>query len=423
MQIPQGMAADNAAADQQKNRRDWAIFTALTFFFGFGFAVYNGVFQNWLRDRMHAGPIQLGGLESLREIPGLLAALMAGTLVSLAESRIAGLGLLIVAIGIGSTGLMPDYAWLIGAVVFWSAGFHLYSTVSPAITLALARGREGGRHLGRMSAVGAAATLAALGLASLTAQAVHHFASNERASVYRDYYYVAGGSILIASVLCMMLSAHGERQPRARIILRREYGLYYLLIFLEGCRRQIFSIFASFALILIYHMPLRWMLMIQFVNAIMISVTAPAMGRVVDRRGEKKPLFYYSIGLIVVFLGYATFRTVGALIALFLIDNVLFSFSVGYTTYLNRIVRKNELTPCLAMGTTMNHIAAVSVPIGGALLWYHFHDYQLPFWVGVSIACVALIANRWLPNGPAPDQHHTYVPETPPQEEGQPVVL
>lgn len=406
----------DAADDERRNRRDWALFTALTFFFGFGFAVYNGVFQNWLRDRMHAGPIQLGGLESLREIPGLLAALMAGTLVSLAESRIAGLGLLIVAIGIGSTGLMPDYAWLIGAVVFWSVGFHLYTTVGPAITLALARGKEGGRHLGRMSAVGAAATLAALGLAALAAQTLHHFA-------YRNYYFVAGGSILVASVLCMLLSVHGERQPRARIILRREYSLFYLLIFLEGCRRQIFSIFASFALILIYHVPLRSMLWIQFINAIMISITAPAMGRVVDKKGEKKPLFYYSIGLIVVFLGYATFRSVGTLIALFLIDNVLFSFSVGYTTYLNRIVRKNELTPCLAMGTTMNHIAAVTVPIGGALLWYHFHDYQIPFWVGVTIAFVALIANRWLPTGPAPAEQHTYVSETPPQEEGQPVVL
>lgn len=405
-----------AGADERKNRRDWALFTALTFFFGFGFSVYNGVFQNWLRDRMHAGPIQLGGLESLREIPGLLAALMAGTLVSLAETRIAGLGLLIVAIGIGSTGLMPNYSLLIGAVVFWSVGFHLWTTVQPAITLALARGKEGGRHLGRMGAVGATATLTALGVAAVIAQTIHQFA-------YRNYYFLAGGSILVASLLCMLLSVHGERPARARIILRREYGLFYLLTFLEGCRRQIFAIFASFALILVYHASLRNMLIIQFVNAIMISITAPAIGRVVDKHGEKKPLFYYSIGLIVVFLGYATFRTAGALVALFLIDNVLFSFSVGYTTYLNRIVRKNELTPCLAMGVTMNHIAAVTVPIGGALLWYHFHNYQIPFWVGVAVALVALFANRWLPNGPARPEHHTYMPETPPQEETQPVVV
>jgi len=64
-----------------------------------------------------------------------------------------------------------------------------------------------------------------------------------------------------------------------------------------------------------------------------------------DRKGERGPLTFYSIGLIVVFLGYATFRNVYTLYGLFLIDNVLFSFGVGFTTYLHRIARPNELTP------------------------------------------------------------------------------
>jgi hypothetical protein len=109
---------------------------------------------------------------------------------------------------------------------------------------------------------------------------------------------------------------------------------------------------------------------------------------------------------------------------LFLIDNVLFSFGVGFTTYLHRIVRENELTPCLAMGTTMNHIAAVTVPVGGAWLWKHYNNYQLPFWVGVAIAAVSLIATRWLP--PATETRaarmRTVMPETPPQEETAPIV-
>jgi MFS family permease len=208
---------------------------------------------------------------------------------------------------------------------------------------------------------------------------------------------LGGACILAAAILCSRLTTHADRPARARLILRREYALYYLLTFLEGCRRQIFSIFASFALILVYRVPLSAMLALQFVNAILISVTAPAIGRVIDRRGERAPLTFYSIGLIVVFLGYASVQNVHALYALFLIDNVLFSFGVGFTTYLHRIARPNEMTPCLAMGTTMNHIAAVTVPVGGAWLWQHYHNYQLPFWVGVGIAAVALIANRWLP--------------------------
>jgi predicted MFS family arabinose efflux permease len=397
-------------------QRDWKLFTALTFLFSFGFAVYGGCFQNFLRDRLHAGPLQLGELESLREIPGLMAAIMAGTLVALAESRVAGLGLLITAIGIGATGLMPGYSLLIAVTVFWSIGFHLWASVQSAITLMLARGQEGGRHLGRMSAVGSVATLAALGLATMMAKFVPKLN-------YNVYFFLAGICIFLAALLCMQLSTHAAGAPRARIILRREYSLFYLLTFLEGCRRQIFSIFASFALILVYRVPLASMLALQFINAIMIAITAPAIGRLVDRRGERGPLTFYSIGLIVVFLGYASFRHVGTLYALFLIDNVLFSFGVGFATYLHRIVRRNELTPCLAMGTTMNHIAAVTVPIGGAWLWQHYHNYQLPFWVGVSIAAVSLLTTRWLPREAATPTHaQTIVPETPPQEETSTIV-
>lgn len=373
-------------------RRDWRIFALLTFLFAFGFAVYSGVFQNFLRDVLHAGPLQLGELESTREIPGLLAALMAGTLVALAESRVAGLGLLITAVGIGLSGSMGGYMPLVAITVFWSVGFHLYATVSPAITLALAKGVEGGKHLGKMTAVSSGATLVALGAATAAARWMPRLP-------YLVYFVVAGVAIAIAALLCMGLSAHAEGAPRARLIVRREYGLYYLLMFLEGCRRQIFSIFASFALIIVYKVPLEHMLLLQFVNSILIAITAPAMGKVIDRVGEKGPLTFYSIGLIVVFLGYACVQNVNALYALFLMDNVLFSFSVGFTTYLHRIVRPGELTPCLAMGTTMNHVAAVTVPVGGAWLWQHYHNYQIPFWVGVTIAALALVANQWLPRG------------------------
>lgn len=405
----------SVASSHAEGRRDWALLTGLTFLFAFGFATYAGVFQNFLRDVHHAGPMQLGGLESTREIPGLLSALMAGSLVALAEARIATLGLAITAVGIGVTGLMPKYSTVVLITVFWSVGFHLWTAVSQALVLNLARGHEGGRHLGRMGGVSGIATLSALGLSWLLTRVAPHFG-------YTRYFFLGGAAILAASILCAKLSNPPTVAPRKRLIFRREYGLFYLLTFLEGCRRQIFSIFASYALIVVYHVPLTSMLMLQFINAIMIAISAPAMGRVIDKRGEKGPLRFYSIGLIVVFLGYAIVHNVYALYTLFLLDNILFSFGVGYTTYLNRIVRPGELTPCLAMGVTMNHIAAVTVPIGGALLWQHFNNYQIPFWVGVTLAIVALIANRWLPDGVSPRGRLRLVPETPPQEEQQAVV-
>src|SRR5262249_48702684 len=156
--------------------------------------------------------------------------------------RVAGLGLLLTAVGIAATGLVPGYGLLIAVTVFWSVGFHLWVTVSPAITLALAKGQEGGRHLGRMSAVGSTATLAALGFAWVPQKGVP--------KEHSPFFFTPGGvCIRGAALLCISLSPHATGAPRARLIVRREYSLFYLLTFLEGCRRQIFSIFASFALI------------------------------------------------------------------------------------------------------------------------------------------------------------------------------
>src|ERR1035437_6244088 len=132
-------------ADELRLRGDWRLFIWLTFLFGFGFAIYNGVFQNFIKEMLRADYLDLGIMESSREVPGLLAALLTGTLVALAESRIAGLGLGIAAFGIGVSGLVHTKPSLIAISVFWSIGFHVYSTVSNAITLALCKGADGGK--------------------------------------------------------------------------------------------------------------------------------------------------------------------------------------------------------------------------------------------------------------------------------------
>ena len=372
----------------------WKRLVALSFLFMFGFTIYNGVFQNYLKDHFDAGPVNLGALESTREIPGLLAALTTGMLLAHAESRIAALGLAIAGIGIAATAGASTYPALVLITVAWSIGFHLYTSVSSAITLQIVKGQDGGHNLGKISGVGAFATVIALAASWFVFKKFH-------LHTYAISFIFGGGCIVASAILCFTLGKGSVKQDKPiRLVFRREYGLFYLLTFLEGCRRQIFSIFASFALIIVYHVPVENMLFLQLINSILIAVTAPRIGKIVDRVGEKGPLTFYAIGLIVVFLGYAVTRSVNALYALFLIDNILFSFSVGFTTYLHRIVRPGEMTPCLAMGVTMNHIAAVTVPIGGALLWQKMNNYQLPFWVGTAIAAISLIATRFLPDGP-----------------------
>ena len=368
-------------------RRDWGVLVALTALFAFGFAVYNGIFQNFARERLGMEPHQLGLLESMREVPGLLTAFTAGTLVALAEPRVAGLALAICGLGIGLTGQMDSYWPLVGITVFWSVGFHLWMSVQPAITMALAKGEEGGRRLGQMAGVSAAATVLALAFTVFAKQSTS----------YSTLMLLAGASIAAAAFLGFTLSAHAHGQPRSRIVYRREYRLYYWLNFLEGCRRQIFMTFASFTLIAVYRTPVQTMLILALLNATALAMAAPMVGRWMDRLGER-PLMtgYYSL-LVIVFTGYATIRIPEVLYGLYVVDALLSSFAVGLTTYLNRIVRPGDLTPSLAMGLTMNHVAAVVVPVTGGFLWNSFGNYQIPFWMGIAIALISLASATRLP--------------------------
>jgi len=372
--------------------RDWSLLGAMQFLFMFGFMIYMGVFTNFFKDAMGTDPLKMGALESMREVPGLIAALMAGAVVALAESRVAVIGLAITGAGIAVTGMATGYWPLVGVTVFWSIGFHLWSTVSPSMVLALSSKLESGRRMGQMRSIGSIATIVALGLAAIAARSPWK-------PPYGVYFGVGGVCIVAAAVLAAFLSPAVSHGARERFIFRREYGLYYWLMFLEGCRRQIFSIFALFTLITVYQAPLELILAISFLNAILTTVTSPRMGKYIDRVGERKPLTIYAAGIILIFLGYATIPNAIWLYVLYVVDNVLFTFSIGFNTYLHRIVRPGETTPCLAMGTTMNHVAAVSLPVIGAYIWKASGNYQIPFAIGVGLAILALISTRWLPTG------------------------
>ena len=369
------------------NQRDWRLFGAATFCYAFGFAVYNGLFQNFFREVLHGGPGQLGMLESLREVPGLLTAFTAGTLALIAETRIGSLALLISALGIAATGYATAYWPLVAITVFWSIGMHLWFSLSPAITLALADGKEGGRHLGRMAGIGAVAVLVGLAVT----RAVKPYVA------YRDLFVAAGTLIFIAGVCASFLSRRQRPKDRPRLLLRKEYNLFYWLTFLEGCRRQIFGTFAPFVLIVVYGAKVETMLTLALVNAAVSTFAAPVIGRWIDRLGERTMLTFYYVVLIAVFAGYAIVPMVGVLYAFYMVDNLLFAFAIGITTYLNGIIRPDEMTPTLTMGTTMNHVAAVIVPVTGGVLWKTVGDFRIPFWIGIGVVLLSLAAARRIP--------------------------
>lgn len=371
---------------------------------GLAMALQLGLNENFLVEQLGVQPLQRGVLESVRELCGVAAIGVLALVAGLAEPVVGAAMLLLLGVGLGAYAFTYEYRWVVAWSLVWSVGFHVWVPLPQAMALALAEPGRAGHRLGQTSAAGAAGFGAGLGLAlGLVLAGV----------AIRPLYLVAAAGGALGAAAC--LGIHRRlKTPGPKFVFRRRYALYYGLSFLEGWRKQIFICFAGFLLVRVHHTPLWGILALWMAVQAIGYVAAPRVGRLIDRVGERRVLVFYFASLAVFFVGYATVPSRPVLYAIFVADNAFFVFAMALTTYVNRIAPKEEHTPTLGMGVAVNHVAAVTMPLVGGVLWDRL-GYQWPFLVGAAAAAasvlVALRVPRHLPaEAPAPPGG----PETPP---------
>ena len=75
---------------------------------------------------------------------------------------------------------------------------------------------------------------------------------------------------------------------------------------------------------------------------------------------------------------------------LYILDHVFFNFAIAIRTYFQKVGDPRDIAPSMAVGFTINHIAAVFLPAVGGLLWVV--DYRIPFVCGAVLSLISLIA-------------------------------
>jgi predicted MFS family arabinose efflux permease len=178
------------------------------------------------------------------------------------------------------------------------------------------------------------------------------------------------------------------------MILRRRYFLYYLLTFLSGARRQIHITFSLFLLVKVFHFTVREMTLLFIINNAINYFLNPLIGRAIIAFGERRILSVEYCGIFCVFLGYAFTGSRMVAASLYILDFILFNFAVAINTYFQKVADPADIAPSMAVGFTINHIAAVVLPLLGGLLW--MVDYRIPFMAGALLAIVALGATRFI---------------------------
>lgn len=392
----------------RRGSRDLRLLALTIFCISFGWGAYFSTFNNFVVETLNLQADQLGYLESLREMPGFLMVFVAALTMRVAEPILGSIALFLIAFGICGYSRVDNVTTLIIFSLIWSVGIHAWMPLSPSMALSLAHEGKQGRRLGQMGSIGAFGLICGMAMVFVLAKVLP----------FKSIFIVAGLAVAVGAVAVSMISKDIGHKEKPRFVLKRKYSLYYLLVFLEGCRKQVFITFAIFVLVRQFHAPLRVIALLMILNSLTNLFLASRVGRLIDKIGEKRILVVCYALLIPVFIGYATIKTPVALYCLYFADNLLFLGSIGLTTYLHKIAEPADVMPSLTMGVSVNHAAAVIVPVVGGLLWTRL-GYPVTFYGGAAVVAISvLVASRMRTAEPhrvilssAPEKPPTVSPE------------
>jgi MFS family permease len=371
-----------------------AFLMTITFLNWISFASWQALLNNFAKDAAGFTGWDIGLLQSVREIPGFLAFTAIFWFLLVREQTLAYASLMLLGVGIAITGFFPSVPGLLLTTFVMSLGFHYFETANQALSLQLLPKAETPRVLGLVAGAAAAAQLAAYGLIALAWRTLQ--------PGYEVLYLVSGLATIVLAALAIVAFPRfqGEVPQRKEIVLRRRYWLYYALTFMSGARRQLFMAFGGWLLVERFGYDLSSLSVLFFIYCGINIVAGPFLGHLVGRFGERATIIGENVSLIIVFLGYAT--TTSGLVAgaLFVLDGVFFTLTIAQRTYFQKIADPADISPTASVAFTINHIAAVFIPVVFGLLW--MKDPAMVFQVGAAMAGASLVLAFLVPRHPVP---------------------
>lgn len=358
------------------------------------FAAWWNLMNNFAVHELDFTGREIGIQQSIREIPGFLAFAAIYLLLLMREQTLAYVSLALLGIGVAVTGYFPTAIGFYVTTLIMSLGFHYYETMAQSLSLQWLPKKTAAATMGKIISVGAFAQLVAYGLI---------FVGWETLDLsYTTVFLVAGGLTLV--VLVFLIAAfpkfrEGVPQHK-KLILRKRYWLYYALTFMGGARRQIFMVFAGFLMVERFGYDVHEIAALFLINGVMSMVLAPKIGALISRYGERKALTVEYIGLIGVFVLYAFVDNVWLAAALYVIDHAFFAVAIAMKTYFQKIADPADIAPTAGVAFTINHIAAVFIPVMFGFLW--LISPAAVFLAGAAMAAVSLVLARLIPTAPEP---------------------
>jgi len=351
-----------------------------------GTQTWQTLFNNFAVEQAGINGYQMGVIQSVREIPGFLALLVIYVIRFIPEHKLGAVSIILLGAGIALTGFLPTYYGLIFTTLIMSFGFHYYETVNQSLTLQYFTKQETPLVLSRFRSISAACSIIA-GIAVMGMLKVFD---------YQTIYLLVGVLLIGGGIYCLFIDPTKENMPvqRKNMFLRKKYWLYYTLTFLSGARRQVFVAFSVFLMVEKFGFSAFAIAVLFVINNAVNYFLNPMIGKAINKFGERGVLTLEYVSLIGIFLAYAYVDNKWIIAVMYILDHIFFNFAVAIRTFFQKIGDSADIAPTMAVGFTINHIAAVVIPLTGGLLW--MLDYRIPFVAGAVLALVSLVFSQFI---------------------------
>ena len=361
------------------------------------FSTWVALLNNFVIEVSGFSGVEIGWLQSVREIPGFLAVCVIFILFFISEQRLAYISLALLALAVAVTALFPEFKGLIITTLISSIGFHYYETVNQSLQLQWLKKETAPSSIGWIVAAGS-------GSAFFVYIAIIILWLNLNFNYFFIYFF-AGLLCLLIVVFCFFYYPQFQigKKQRLAIVLKRRYWVYYTLQFFSGARRQIFVVFASFMMVEKYGFDVHQITFLLLANFLINIFMAPLIGRFIEKFGERLSLIVEYFGLMVIFLLYAglyyfDWSYIVASI-LFIADHMFFGLAFAMKTYFQKIADSEDFAPTAAVAFTINHISAVFLPVLLGYIW--IHNNSAVFYLAAVLSFISLIVAIMIPRFPS----------------------
>ena len=367
------------------------------------YATWSALVNNFVVEVANFSGIEIGWLHSIREIPGFLAVGVILILVVLREQTLACLALVLLGFATAITTLLPSFHGLLLTTILGSIGFHYFETVNQSLQLQWLKKDKAPVILGLLMSVSS--------LTSLLAYSIIVFGWKPLNFSFSFIFCTAGLLTFIISIgaLLSFKKFKTSKRLRTRFVLKKRYWLYYVLEFLAGARRQIFVVFASFMMVEKFELEVHQLTALFLINLTLVILLGPIIGIFVKNFGERMVLIIEYLGLVLIFLAYGGIYlfdfSLTIACSLYVLDHLFFSMGIAKKTYFQKISDPEDIASTTAVAFTINHVAAVFLPIFLGYLWVSRPDWV--FFTAAGLAFLSLSFSFLVP--PNPNPHKTSI--------------